>query len=277
VATHRSYEDACGMAHALDLVGERWALLVIRELVLGAKRYGDLKNDLPGISTNVLSHRLNELASAGVVRRHRLAPPAGSWVHELTDWGRELEPILRQLGRWGARSPAHRPDKQLSVTSFALSLRTNVDPDEARKVNGHFELRLGDDRFRARLADGEFEIARGVTDLPATVIDAGPMALASVIYGDRDLADAIDLGDIVIESDRPSAERFLAAFTLPAPGRSGLIQKGTVAMGIVVAPTSVSPDGSSAGPRVGRASGPPSRTNWSRTPLLLCRRTSPPE
>jgi len=92
------------MAHALDLVGERWALLVIRELVLGAKRYGDLKNDLPGISTNVLSHRLNELASAGVVRRHRLAPPAGSWVHELTDWGRELEPILRQLGRWGARS-----------------------------------------------------------------------------------------------------------------------------------------------------------------------------
>jgi len=133
VATHRSYEDACGMAHALDLVGERWTLLVIRELVLGAKRYGDLKNDLPGISTNVLSHRLDELASAGVVRRHRLAPPAGSWVHELTDWGRELEPILRQLGRWvRAARRIGRTNSSASPLSSSRSGPTSTPTRPAR-------------------------------------------------------------------------------------------------------------------------------------------------
>src|SRR5450756_2718555 len=105
MAIMRSYHDACGMAHALDLVGERWALLVVRELVLGPKRYTDLRADLPGISTTVLAHRLDELEQTGVVRRRRLAPPAGSTVYELTDWGQELEPVIRQLGRWGARSP----------------------------------------------------------------------------------------------------------------------------------------------------------------------------
>ena len=104
-----SYNEACGIAHALDLVGERWALLVVRELVLGAKRYSDLRADLPGISTNVLSHRLDELEDRGVVRRRRLPPPAASWVYELTEWGQELEPIIRQLGSWAAGAPGHHP------------------------------------------------------------------------------------------------------------------------------------------------------------------------
>jgi DNA-binding HxlR family transcriptional regulator len=264
------------MAHALDLVGERWALLVIRELVLGAKRYGDLKNDLPGISTNLLSHRLDELAPAGVVRRHRLAPPAGSWVHELTDWGRELEPILRQLGRWGARSPAYRPDKQLSVTSFVLSLRTNVDPDEARKVNG---------------TSSYVSATTGSGPGSWTANSRSPAASPICCRDHRRRPDGAHKRDLRRprsgRCDRPRRHRHRGRPAIrgtlrgrlhpPCPGRSGLIQKGTVAMGIVVAPTSVSPDGSSAGPRVGRASGPPSRTNWSRTPLLPCRKTSPPE
>src|SRR5688572_21078405 len=99
----RSYEDGCAAAHALDIVGERWALLVVRELLLGPKRFTDLRTGLPGISPNVLASRLGELERTAVVRRRRLMPPAGSWVYELTPWGRELEPIILGLGHWGAR------------------------------------------------------------------------------------------------------------------------------------------------------------------------------
>src|SRR5258706_120419 len=99
----RSYGDPCGIARALDLVGERWALLVVRELVLGPKRFTDLRDGLPGLSPDVLTERLRDLEQAGIVRRRTLAPPAGSRVYELTGWGRELEPVLVALGRWGSR------------------------------------------------------------------------------------------------------------------------------------------------------------------------------
>src|SRR3954466_9875853 len=100
MATTRTYEDSCGVAHALDLVGERWALLVVRELMLGAKRFGDIKAGLPGISANVLSHRLHDVGGAGVVVRRKLPKPAAVWVYDLTDWARDLEPVMQQIGRW---------------------------------------------------------------------------------------------------------------------------------------------------------------------------------
>src|ERR671932_1050136 len=108
MATMRSYQDGCAVAHALDFVGERWALLVVRELLLGPKRFTDLRTGLPGVSPNVLAQRLRELEQAGVVRRRRLPPPAASQVYELTEWGVDLEPVLTALGRWGSRSPAPR-------------------------------------------------------------------------------------------------------------------------------------------------------------------------
>src|SRR5215208_5385443 len=112
----RSYEDACGAAHALDLVGERWALLVIRELLLGPKRFSDLRADLPGISANTLTHRLEGLEEIGLVVRRRLPPPANAQVYELTPWGYEAEPIIQTLGRWATRSPGHDPGLPLSAT-----------------------------------------------------------------------------------------------------------------------------------------------------------------
>jgi DNA-binding HxlR family transcriptional regulator/putative sterol carrier protein len=224
MATHRSYQDACGMAHALDLVGERWALLVVRELVLGPKRYTDLRADLPGISTNVLSHRLGELEQAGVLQRRRLPPPAGSSVYELTDWGQELEPIMRDLGRWGARSPSRPRDAHLSVTSLVLSLRTNFDPRAGAGIEAGYELRLGQDRFHATVAGGRFGIAHGSAEEPDATIEAAPLALAALIYGDRDLTEAIDSGDLSLRGDRSAVERFLTLFSLPEPAfrsRSG--------------------------------------------------------
>src|ERR671914_2996773 len=128
MATLRTYCDGCAAAHALDLMGERWALLVVRELLLGPKRFTDLRAGLPNVSPNVLAQRLRKLERAGVVRRRKLPPPAASRVYELTDWGLELEPVVISLGRWGARSPSKPCDARLGVDSLILSLRTMFNP-----------------------------------------------------------------------------------------------------------------------------------------------------
>src|SRR5918997_6974707 len=137
----RTYGDMCGIARALDVIGERWALLVVRELVLGPKRFTDLRVGLPNASPNVLSQRLRELEAAGVVRRRRLPPPAASKVYELTDWGKELEPVIIRLGRWGARSPSKPRDAVLGVDSLILSFRTMFDPLAADGLEATYELR----------------------------------------------------------------------------------------------------------------------------------------
>src|SRR2546430_1056217 len=125
-ASKRSYDDGCAAAHALDLIGERWALLVVRELVLGPKRFTDLRAGLSGISPNVLTQRLEELEHAAILRRRKLTRPAAAWVYELTEWGMQLEPVVVALGRWAARSP-FLPEGSLSVDSLILSLRTMFD------------------------------------------------------------------------------------------------------------------------------------------------------
>ena len=131
MATMRTYGDGCAIAVALDVVGERWALLVVRELLLGPKRYTDLRRGLPNASPNVLSERLRELERAGVVRRRKLPPPAGSRVYELTDWGRELEEIVIALGHWGARSPSGPSDAPIGADSIILALRSRFDSGAA--------------------------------------------------------------------------------------------------------------------------------------------------
>ena len=131
MATSRTYGEACGIPRALDRVGERWALLVVRELMLGPKRFTDLKAGLSHASPNVLAQRLRELEQAGVVRKRRLPPPAASQVYELTDWGSELEPVLVALGRWGARAPLDPEYMGMSVDSHIVSLATLFDPELA--------------------------------------------------------------------------------------------------------------------------------------------------
>lgn len=220
MATSRSYNDACGMAHALDLVGERWALLVVRELVLGPRRYTDLRSGLPGISPNVLSHRLDELEQAGVVSRRRLAPPAGSSVYELTEWGQELGPIIMRLGRWGARSPSRPQEANLSASSIILSLRTNFDPHLADGSDVDLELRFGEERFLATLTGTTFETHRMAADSTGkvdAVIETVPIILAGLLYGGHDLDAVADSGQLTYHGDRTAIERFLTLFTLPAP------------------------------------------------------------
>lgn len=217
MATMRTYDDGCAAAHALDLVGERWALLVVRELLLGPKRFTDLRAGIPKASPNVLSQRLRELEGEGVVRRRKLPPPAASKVYELTEWGLELEPVIVRLGRWGARSPSKPHDAELGVDSLILSFRTMFDPEVAEGVNASYELRFGEDRFRAEVADGRFEAERGVADHPDAIVEADSGTLASLVYAGRDLAEALRSGDMRIEGDKAAVERFLGLFPLPAP------------------------------------------------------------
>jgi DNA-binding HxlR family transcriptional regulator/putative sterol carrier protein len=217
MATRRTYCDGCAAAHALDLVGERWALLVVRELLLGPKRFTDLRAGLPGVSPNVLAQRLRELEGAGVVRRRKLPAPAASRVYELTNWGMELEPVIIRLGRWGARSASRPRDAALSVDSLVLSFRTMFDPRAAEGLNASYELRLGEDRFRAVVADGRFEVVRGSAEEPDATIEADPVTLAALVYEGRPLAEALRSGDIKIEGDESAVERFLTLFLLPEP------------------------------------------------------------
>lgn len=211
----RRYDDACGAAHALDLVGERWALLVIRELMFGPKRFGDLKSDLAGISANVLTQRLESLEAAGILGRRKLPPPASIQVYELTPWGYEAEPIFQALGRWAARSPSHDPRLPLSAVSLMLSFRTMVDPGRIAGLALRVRLQLGREVYLVRIADGMLEAARSDAGEADVVLTAAPPTIAAAIYGGVPLAALEAEGALTIEGDRAAAEGFVTLFVLP--------------------------------------------------------------
>jgi DNA-binding HxlR family transcriptional regulator len=217
VAGKRSYGDPCGVARALDVIGERWALLVVRELLFGPKRFTDLRAGLAGASQNVLSQRLHELAEAGVVRRRRLGPPVSAPVYELTACGQELEPVLIGLARWGSRM-ALTSAADLNVDALMLALKTTFDPQLAGTLRARVELRLGDDRFRASVAGGRFELARGEADSPDVVIDTDPATLRSLVFRGRRIADAERAGTLALAGDGEKAAAFLGLFPRPEPG-----------------------------------------------------------
>jgi DNA-binding HxlR family transcriptional regulator len=217
MATMRTYGDGCGIAHALDLVGERWALLVVRELLLGPKRFTDLRDGLPKASPNVLSQRLRELESAGVVQRRKLPPPAGSWTYELTGWGRELKPIVISLGTWALHSPSFPGDAPVGTDSVILALGTFFDPDAAGNLIALYELRLGDNAFHVQVADQRIELERGPADDPDAVIETDAATLSALIWDRRDLAAALRAGDITIDGDQRGVTRFLTLFPPSRP------------------------------------------------------------
>src|SRR3954449_10094564 len=157
----RRYDDACGLAHAMELLGERWAMLVLRELAYGPRRFSELKADLPGISANVLTQRLTELESRGLVRKTKLPPPASVQVYEATPWGLEAVPMIASLGRWAARSPLHDPTLRMSHVSVMMSLQTLISPELARGLEARVCFRFGDAAYVASVTDGRLDIDRG--------------------------------------------------------------------------------------------------------------------
>jgi DNA-binding HxlR family transcriptional regulator len=215
MSSRRTYGDRCGIARALDLVGERWALLVVRELLLGPKRFTDLRTGLPHVGPDILSQRLRELEQAGIVRRAKLAPPAASRVYELTERGGELEPVVLALGRWGSRAPFPAEDAAFGADSVMLALKTLFVPAAAKGLDASYELRLGEQRFHARVSDGRLDLSRGTAEHPDAIIGTDPATLAGVLWHGRTLSEAIRSGEIRLEGDRSVANRFLQLFPLP--------------------------------------------------------------
>jgi DNA-binding HxlR family transcriptional regulator len=213
----RTYGDRCGVARALDLVGERWALLVVRELLLGAKRFTDLRAGLPGISSNILAERLDGLERAGVLRRRRLPPPAASRVYELTGWGMELEPVVASLGWWGARTPWRPKEAGIGADALALSFRTMFDPRAAEGLEASYEIALGDQGFGLEVQDGSIRVYRGAPSDPDARIETDAETLGALVYEGRDLDEALRAGDAEIGGDRSAIERLMGLFPLPEP------------------------------------------------------------
>lgn len=211
----RWYEDACATAHALELLGERWSLLIVRELMFGARRFGELRASLPGISANVLTQRLEGLEAGGVLVRKQLPSPVKAQVYELTAWGYESEPILQVMGRWAARSPQHDPTLPLSPSSILMSFRTMIDGARARSMQATFGFRFGEETFRAVLAEGALRVRRDQVEDVDVLISTDPMTLASVVYGGVALVDAEKDGAFALTGSRALAKRFLSLFHLP--------------------------------------------------------------
>lgn len=218
----RTYSDACGIARALDAVGDRWALMVVRELMLGPKRFGDIRAGLPKLTADVLSQRLRDLEAAGVVRRVTLPPPASVKVYELTPAGLELEPVLEALGRWGGANAAPPvAGCGMSFDSHILSLRTLFSRERAGDLEATYELRLQRGRFRVIIAGGGAEIGPGELPDADVVITGSAEDLFAVVRGVRALAEAEAAGDLEVSGDRDRAERFFDLFPLPEPAPAG--------------------------------------------------------
>ena len=213
--SRRRYDDACGTAHALDLIGERWALLVMRELMLGPKRFSDIRADLPGISANVLTQRLEGLEAAGLLVRRRLPPPANAQVYELTDWGYEAEPIVQVLGRWAARSPDHDPTLPLSPVSLMLSFRTMFDAERAKGFEARIGFRLGQESFVLTVEDGRIVNERGAPSGMPVIVTGDATSVAAAVYGGVPLEALEAEGALKVEGDRALFQRFATLFPLP--------------------------------------------------------------
>jgi DNA-binding HxlR family transcriptional regulator len=213
--TSRTYGQFCGVAHAMELVGERWALLVIRDLIPGPKRFTDLRNGLPRIPTNILSARLKELEGSGVIQRRLLPRPQGSVVYQLTDYGRELEDVVLRLGLWGARSLGRpRPDDVVTADSLIMALRATYVRGAARGLHLGFQLRVGDVVVHARIDGGALEVARGPLPDSDLVIETGA-ELRALLAREIGPGEAVAGGHVRLTGDPALLERFLEVFRIP--------------------------------------------------------------
>jgi DNA-binding HxlR family transcriptional regulator len=200
MSASRTYGDSCGVARSLDVIGERWALLVVRELLLGPKRFSDLLDGLTGASPNVVSQRLRELVQHGVVRRREVGPPTRIHLYELTEWGHELEPAILHLGHWGSRAP--QPERgTLGIDSLVLSLKAAFDTSRAQGEKATYELHIDDHVFVIELADGALNARHGSARNPDATITTSREAMTAAVQGERPLDDLLSTADLNVEGD----------------------------------------------------------------------------
>lgn len=217
----QTYGQYCGLARALEVVGEPWALLIIRDLIVAPKGFAELRQGLPGINTSVLSARLEELERAGVIRRQMPAPVAEPVVFELTEYGSELEDIAVRLSRWGAKTlGSPRRDETVTPNSMIMALRTMFRPETARGVRMSYQLNLGDIILNARVNDGTLEVGQGPVADADLVMEAGP-ALKALMAGEMSPREALESDGVRLTGDPRLLEWFVELFHIP-PAPPGL-------------------------------------------------------
>jgi len=216
--SNRSYNQLCGLAYALDIVGERWTILIIRELIPGPRRFKDLVDGLPGISTNLLTERLKELEGNGVIQRRVLPPPAGSTVYELTVVGQALEPSLLELGKWGRQFvPASMEGVHvLHVGSYALTPKTFFRPELAQGLDETYALHIGDEVQQIRIADGEIDVQQGEPPQADVALYTEAPIYLGLLLGELDLDAALAGGLIRVKGKVDTLRRFLKICGIPS-------------------------------------------------------------
>lgn len=220
MAIKRSYSDGCAAAHALDVVGDRWALLIVRELLLGPKRFSDLRAGLAGISPNVLTQRLSELEAAMVLQRRKLPPPASAWAYELTEWGRELEAAILELVRWGLRSPAFVRGAPLGVDAFVLSFKALADPLAMQGRDLRLQMDFEGQAFSICVTGGTLTVRRGEDHEAQARTMTDTHTMLRLAYGKASLQEALSAGTLSLTGDAGVLQSFFNLFTLPGPATS---------------------------------------------------------
>ncbi|GGX76635.1 winged helix-turn-helix transcriptional regulator [Streptomyces fructofermentans] len=212
--SQRSYEDSCGAARAMDVVGERWALLIVRELLFGPKRFRDLRDGLPRASQNVLSQRLKELEADGIVRRVQLGPPVSAQAYELMERGRELEPVLMELARWGARAPA-KSDAHLSTDAFMLLLKASHRRPGTNTPATAVRVLVGTDAFDVEAEGSSIRVGRATASKVDATVRSDVVTMRDLMFTGRTVSSAIADGTLEVGGDRSAAERFFTLFATP--------------------------------------------------------------
>jgi DNA-binding HxlR family transcriptional regulator len=214
----RAYGQYCGFSRALEVVGERWAMLIVRDLLVGPKRFTDLRRGLPRIPTNVLTARLKELEGAGVIQRRLLPRPAGSIIYELTPYGQELEDAVVQLGRWGAKSLAEpRRGEIVTADSLIMAMRSTFRPEKARGTRASYELRMGEITLHMRIDGAKLKVAEGPLAGADMIVETGP-GIKALMTGETSAAEAIRNGTVRISGDPALLTRFTELFHIdPMP------------------------------------------------------------
>ena len=212
--TAREYGQFCGLARALEMVGERWTLLIVRNLLSGPQRYTDLRKGLPAIPTNILSSRLKQLEEAGLATRRALSHPERAVVYELTDHGRDLEPALIALGRWGARTMTEpRPGETITAESVAMAFRTTYRPETARDTTVGYEVRMGEFTLRLQITAGTLTVGIGPHPAPDLVIERlGDQGVHALMTGAKTPDQALADGSVRVEGDPALLHRFVQTF-----------------------------------------------------------------
>lgn len=208
----RTYGEACPIAHGMDMIGDRWAMLVVRELRLGPRRFSDLQVNLPNAGPNMLAQRLRDLERVGVVARRTLPPPAGAKIYELTEWGSELEPVFRALARWAIRAPVPPQGERLSPDSVMLGIRTFFTDHDDSPWSATYAVHLGRESYRLSVVDGRLEeLTRRPDDNPvdATIACTNQMTLHALATGRATLRDLIDREELTISGSIAAARRLV--------------------------------------------------------------------